>query len=93
MLDSVKTKYACNLSGIYKKFEWQSICNICKITLNIKGIIFEQGFGQYEMKHEYYLHDIMLGNVACNRTNLGLRPTNERRWYFVTTFLIGWAQA
>ena len=24
---------------------------------------------------------------------LGLRPANERRWYFVTTSLIGWAQA
>ena len=24
---------------------------------------------------------------------LGLRPTNERRRYFVTTSLIGWAQA
>ena len=24
---------------------------------------------------------------------LGLRPANERRSYFVTTFLIGWAHA
>ena len=26
------------------------------------------------------------------RLNLGLRPANERRRYFVTTSLIGWAQ-
>ena len=35
---------------------------------------------------------------AVNNNNdseliLGLRPTNERRRYFVTTSLIGWAQA
>ena len=28
-----------------------------------------------------------------NRLILGLRPANERRRYFVTTTLIGWAQA
>ena len=33
-----------------------------------------------------------LGSIFI-RLILGLRPANERRRYFVTTFLIGWVQA
>ena len=32
-------------------------------------------------------------NESCAGRILGLRPANERRRYFVTTSLIGWAQA
>ena len=33
-----------------------------------------------------------LGPIYQSGLILGLRPTNERRRYFVTTSLIGWAQ-
>ena len=32
-------------------------------------------------------------NVSYSGLILGVRPINERRRYFVTTFLIGWAHA
>ena len=36
---------------------------------------------------DWYVHDVIAGLI------LGLHPANERRRYFVTTSLIGWAQA
>ena len=35
-----------------------------------------------------YVHDLAVSGLI-----LGLRPANGRRRYFVTTFIIGWAQA
>ena len=42
-----------------------------------------------------YLHKQAYENLGKYITGLilGLRPANERRCYFVTTSLIGWAQA
>ena len=40
-------------------------------------------------------HITLAGHWHTHNTGLilGLRPANERLCYFVTTFLIGWAQA
>ena len=35
----------------------------------------------------------LLASLNITRLILGLRPANEERCYFVTTSLIGWAQA
>ena len=40
-----------------------------------------------------YSHYLYHGNLYHTGLILGLRPANERRRYFVTTSLIGWAQA
>ena len=37
--------------------------------------------------------DTLLSALASTGMILGLRPINERRYYFVTTSLVGWAQA
>ena len=36
---------------------------------------------------------ILIWDLLSTGLILGLRPSNERRRYFVTTSLIGWAQA
>ena len=37
-------------------------------------------------------NELTLNGTSLSGLILGLRPTNERRRYFVTTSLIGWAQ-
>ena len=53
------------------------------------------------MRKVFPCHDVMTDDedsgtaafVTNSRLILGLHPANERRRYFVTTSLIGWAQA
>ena len=45
------------------------------------------------MKHLYRIQLLNQLFTSISGLILGLRPANERRQYFVTTSLIGWAQA
>ena len=53
-----------------------------KAKIVIQNYIFEEFFMLGE-------NELMINNAGLI---LGLRPANERRCYFVTTSLIGWAQ-
>ena len=58
--------------------------------LGLKSLV-----NQHEFQHEIYLPRKAPAEVIFRKPGLilGLRPANERRRYFVTASLIGWAQA
>ena len=63
-------------------------------------ILRKPGLRNYPYHYKCYLHFVVSQSdsgtaspVRDERPILGLRPANERRRYFVTTSLIGWAQA
>ena len=53
--------------------------------------MFEHGICYHLFSDRY--RNLSSISIAIPGLILGLRPTNERRRYFVTTSLIGWAQA
>ena len=48
--------------------------------------------GKIDMKMLYFIYKIIHTSGYITGLTLGLHQANERRRYFVTTSLIGWAQ-
>ena len=67
------------------KFRTPNIAGDCRLRLDNKIVGFNLTFS-----YKYVSQGM---SYVVPGLNLGLRPANERRRYFVTTSLIGWAQS